>query len=115
MITNVAEQLLARQEQQSPGKQYILSGTPTIDPPTVQQTPAGDIYLNIGARGFWFYDIPADEINKWPISIKGSSTAAALAYLNAQPGVHSVEIHLPFGTDALPADIGNIKFQVIMA
>jgi len=113
MITNVAQQLLNRQEQQSLGKQYLLSGTPTISTPTVQQTPNGNVYLNIGARGFWFYDIPADEINKWPTSIKGSSTAAALAYLNGQPGVHGVEIHLPFGTDTLPTDITNIKFQII--
>jgi hypothetical protein len=113
IVTNTASQLLDRQAQQNLGKQYQLSGTTTVGTPTVQQSQSGNVYLNVSAKGFWFYNITNDEINKWPVSIKGSSTAAALAYLNGQPGVHSVEIHLPFGTDTLPTDINNIKIQLI--
>jgi len=113
IVTSTASQLLGRQAQQSLGKQYQLSGPTSVGTPAVQQSQSGNVYLNVSARGFWFYNITNDEINKWPISIKGSSTAAALAYLNGQPGVHSVEIHLPFGTDTLPTDIDNIKIQLI--
>ncbi len=114
VITQAASELLNRQAQQTLGKQYQqLTGSLVVSSPTVQQSQSGNIYINVSAKADWFYTISDDETSKWPTSIKGSSTAAALAYLNGQPGVHGVEIHLPFGTDTLPTSTDNIKIRII--
>ena len=43
----------------------------------------------------------------------GSTTQAALAFLNGQPGVKGVEITLPFGTDHLPSSVSEIKIILV--
>ncbi|HEV7234877.1 MAG TPA: hypothetical protein VGN15_01770, partial [Ktedonobacteraceae bacterium] len=52
------------------------------------------------------------ELGKWKQSIKGATSEAALAYLNEQPGIAAVQIHLPFGADHIPTTIDQIKIEL---
>jgi hypothetical protein len=63
----------------------------------------------VPVHGSWLYSLSPQQINTWPQYIKGSTSAAALAYLDTQPGVAGVEIHLPFGTDHLPSAANEIR------
>jgi hypothetical protein len=114
IVERTAMQLLSRQAAQTLNRAYRLQGTPAVTAtPTVEQGKRGILYLNVPVSGLWVYDITPQEMVAWSQSIRGATPAVALAYLNAQPGVASVEIHLPFGADHLPTDINEIKVTLV--
>jgi hypothetical protein len=111
---HTAAQLLSQQATQTLGNGYQLRGLPTVTTsPAIQTGKNGIIYLSLSVRGLWVYALSSQQMSQWPQSIKGATSAAALAYLNAQPGVAGVEIHLPFGADHLPTDITEIKIVLV--
>jgi len=75
----------------------------------VQQGQNGLIYLSVSVQGHWMYAFSVQQLSQWRQSIKGASSALALAYLNAQAGVVAVRIQLPFGSDHLPTSVDQIK------
>lgn len=113
ILNRTASDILSQEAASTLGNQYELQGTISVSgTPGVQPGKNGTVYLNVPVHGTWVYLLTNSETDAWPESIKGSSTAAALAYLNAQPGVHSVEIHLPFGSSSLPTTKDNIKIII---
>src|SRR5205807_4402275 len=95
---------------QSLGSNYQLQGKPSA--PTlrvVQRGQNGLIYLSVTVHGRWVYAFSKQQLSQWRQSIKGASSALALAYLNAQAGVATVRIQLPFDTDHLPSSVDQIK------
>jgi len=75
----------------------------------VQQGKNGVIYLSVTVHEVWVYSFSSQQVNRWKQSIRGATSVAALAFLNEQPGVAAVQIHMPFGTDRLPTSIDQIK------
>ncbi|MDQ2713823.1 MAG: serine/threonine protein kinase [Chloroflexota bacterium] len=108
---HIAAQLLSQQAAQTLGSGYQLrQGTLTVGAPQVtQQGQDGIAYLSVPVHGLWVYGISGQQIARWQQNIKGAPSAAALAYLNSQPGVSAVRIQLPFGTDHLPSSIEQIQ------
>jgi serine/threonine protein kinase len=112
--TDVASALLKQDALQRLGAAYQLRGTTAlVGQPVVSQGKDGIVFLNVTVRGLWVYKITQEEMKAWPGSIKGSPTAAALAFLNARPGIKSVQIQLPFGADHLPASVNEIKIVLV--
>ena len=110
---NMAVQLLSGQAAQTLGNSYVLQGSPAVGVPHVfQQGKHGLVYLSVAVREAWIYTFSTQQLDQWKQSIRGASLNAALAYLNAQPGVEAVHIHLPFGTDHFPAVVDQIKILV---
>ncbi len=110
IANHTAAQLLSKEAVQTLGNNYQLQGTPAIlASPQTQQGQNGVVYLSVSVRGLWIYALSTQQVSKWRQSIKGATSAAALAYLNEQPGVATVEIHLPFGADHLPSSIDDIR------
>jgi hypothetical protein len=110
----VAAQLLSKQAMQTLGNSYVLSGTPAVGTPVVeQQGSGGKVYLSVAVRELWVYRFTSQEVDYWRQSIKGLTPAVALAYLNSQSGVAVVHISLPFGSDSLPASMDDIKIELV--
>ena len=110
---NMAVQLLSGQAAQTLGNSYVLQGSPAVGVPHVfQQGKHGLVYLSVAVREAWIYTFSMQQLDQWKQSIRGASLNAALAYLNVQPGVEAVHIHLPFGTDHFPAVVDQIKILV---
>jgi serine/threonine protein kinase len=114
IVEHTAMQLLSKQAAQALGRAYHLQGAPVVtSAPTVQPGKNGILYLSVPVSGLWVYDLTQQQMAGWRQSIRGATPAVALAYLNAQPGVAGVEIHLPFGADHLPTDINEIKVSLV--
>lgn len=112
--THIATQLLSKDATQTLGQSYHMQGSPSVPGnPTGRSGKNGIVFLSITVKGLWLYNLTAQEMNNWPQAIKGSTTQAALAFLNGQPGVKSVEITLPFGADHLPSLVSDIKIVVV--
>jgi len=108
--SRMAVQLLGEEATQSLGSNYQLQGKPSVTTlRVVQQGQNGLIYLSVSVQGHWMYAFSVQQLSQWRQSIKGASSALALAYLNAQAGVVAVRIQLPFGSDHLPTSVDQIK------
>ncbi len=113
IMNNVAAQLLGRQVLQTTGSQYQLQGTPFVVPPYVDvQGKDGIVYLNVAVHGTWTYVFSPQQVSQWRQTIKGATSATALAYLNTQEGVSSVQIRLPFQADHFPTTNDGIDIVV---
>ena len=113
MMNHVAVQLLGQQAAPL-GPNYQLQGTPSIAPPYVDvHAKDGLVYLNVALHGTWTYVFSNEQKNQWRQVIKGATSAAALAYLNTQEGVASIQIHLPFQADHFPTSNNQINIDVI--
>ncbi len=73
----------------------------------------GIVYLSVSIHEVWTYVFSTEQIDKWKQNIHGATSVAAIAYLNEQPGVAAVQIHLPFGSDHLPASFDQIKVVLV--
>ncbi len=114
MMNTVATQLLEKQAVQTLGPNYQLQGNPTIGPPHVDvHGKDGLVYLNVAVHGNWTYMFSAQQKNQWLQTIKGATSAAALAYLNTQEGVGSVQIHLPFQATHFPITNDGIHIMIV--
>lgn len=114
VMDSVAAQLLDKQASQTLGTHYQAQGTPSIAPPHVDvRTKDGLVYLNVAIHGTWLYVFTPQQVNQWRQMIKGATTPVALAYLNTQEGVSSVQIHLPFQADRFPAANDSITIKVV--
>ena len=92
------------------GPSYVLQGTPTIiSIRIVNQGANGLVFLDVSAHGTWAYTFTSAQLEQWRQTIKGATSAAALAYLSAQTGVGAVQIRLPFGADHFPTLENEIK------
>jgi serine/threonine protein kinase len=110
LASSIATQLLMSQTTHTTGTTYQIQGTPSVgNIAIVDVSKSGVVYLSVSVHGTWIYSLSSQQINAWPQYIKGASSAAALAYLNTQPGVSGVEIHLPFGADHLPTSTNEIR------
>jgi len=110
LASHIATQLLLRQTTLAANNPYQIQGTPGVgNIAIVDVSKSGVIYLSVSVHGTWIYNLSPQQINAWPQYIKGATSAAALAYLNTQPGVSGVEIHLPFGADHLPTSPNEIR------
>ncbi len=113
VMNAVAVQLLEKQAS-ALGSKYQLQGTVSIAPPHVDvHGKDGLVYLNVAVHGTWVYVFSSEQKSQWRQVIKGATSAAALAYLNTQEGVASVQIHLPFQADHFPAVNSGIKIVII--
>ena len=116
MMNTVATQLLDKQATQTLGPNYQIQGNPTIGPPHVDvHGTEGLVYLNVAVHGNWLYMFTAQQKNQWLQTIKGATSAAALAYLNTQEGVGSVQIHLPFQANHFPTTNDGIRITIVGA
>jgi hypothetical protein len=112
--THIAIQLLSKDALQTLGQKYQVQGTPVlIGNPAAHPGKNGVVFLSITVKGLWLYNLTPQDMSNWPQVIKGSTTQAALAFLNVQPGVKSVEVSLPFGTDHLPSSVSDIKIVLV--
>ncbi len=113
VMNQVAAQLLSKQAQ-TLGSEYRLQGTPSVTAPYVDvHGKDGLVYLNVAVHGTWVYVFSSGQQNQWRQGIKGATSAAALAYLNTQEGVASVQIHLPFQADHLPTSTSDITISIV--
>lgn len=109
----LAIDLLNGEAAQMLGTSYQLAGTPNVDVPrVVEQGKNGVLYLSVQVHENWLYIFSTQQLGKWKQSIKGATSEAALAYLNEQPGIAAVQIHLPFGADHIPTTIDQIKIEL---
>jgi serine/threonine protein kinase len=115
LATRTAAQLLSSYAMQSLGPNYqVQQGEPSVSaPPTTQPGSNGSAYISISVHGLWIYTLTAQQFSQWQQSIRGATTAAAQAYLEAQPGVATVQINLPFGADHLPDAVDEIKIVTV--
>ncbi len=111
---HLATQILSRQAQHALGSAYHLrAGSLVADTPQVtQQGQAGLTYLSVPVRGTWIYQISRQTIARWQQDLRGTGSEVALTYLRSQPGVASVQIHLPFGSDHLPDQPAEIQIVI---
>jgi serine/threonine protein kinase len=108
--TSMAAQLLRAQAVQSLSRNFQLQGNISTGAPSAQAGGGdGSAFVSVSVHGVWAYVFSARDINSWKQSVKGATSAAALAYLNTQPGIASVQVSLPFGSDHLPDTVDNIK------
>ncbi|GAC1386646.1 MAG: hypothetical protein NVSMB33_16180 [Ktedonobacteraceae bacterium] len=111
---HVAAQLLSQQASQTLDNSYQLQGAPVMDASrVVQTTQNGTIYVSVSVHELWRYVFSAQQINQWKQTIHGATSVVAIAFLNEQPGVAAVQIHLPFGTDHLPNSIDQMKIVLV--
>src|SRR5205823_3473623 len=94
----VAAELLSKQAMQAADNtNYQLSGMPSVATPLVeQQGQDGKVYLSVSVHELWVYHFPSQQLVLWRQTIRSTTPALALAYLNAQTGVAAVHISLPF-------------------
>ena len=112
--SHVAAQLLNQQASHTLDNSYQLKGAATIDASRVVQVGKnGVIYLSVSAHEVWTYIFSPQQINQWKQTIRGATSAAAIAFLNEQSGVAAVQIYLPFGTDHLPTSIDQMKIVLV--
>jgi hypothetical protein len=112
--TQAAVQLLQTSARQTLNSSYQAQGQPSVTmPASAQAGKNGVAYVSVSAKNTWVYLLSPQQISAWQQSIKGATSAAALAYLNAQPGVATVQINLPFGADHLPGSIDDIKIVTV--
>lgn len=108
--SHVAAQLLSQQASQTLDSNYHQKNPPTMDASHVVEVARnGIVYLSVSMHEVWTYVFSTEQIDKWKLNIHGATSVAAIAYLNEQPGVAAVQIHLPFGSDHLPASLDQIK------
>ncbi len=108
--SHVAAQLLSQQASQTLDSNYHQKNPPTMDASHVVEVARnGIVYLSVSIHEVWTYVFSTEQIDKWKHYIHGATSVAAIAYLNEQPGVAAVQIHLPFGSDHLPASLDQIK------
>lgn len=111
LATDLAHHLLESEAMQSPGPSYQPRDALAIASPVIeQQGSAGQLYLSISASGNWSYNLSAQIEEQWRQAIRGASVPLAQNYLTTRPGILSVHISLPFGTDHLPTDATQIMF-----
>lgn len=114
VASHTAAQLLSKVAAATLGSAYQMQGTPAIAAPRVVESGhAGVVYVSVSVHGTWQYALSSDQMNQWRQSIRGATSDVALAYLNNQSGVASVQIHLPFGADHLPTTTDDIQFIVV--
>ncbi|MBE3560431.1 MAG: protein kinase, partial [Ktedonobacteraceae bacterium] len=113
LATRTASQLLRAQAVQTLDSNYQLQGEITAAAHTVQAGKDGIIYVSVPVQGVWTYTLSPQVEDKWRQSIRGATSAAALAYLSAQPGIATVRVSLPFGTDHVPEGIQDIKIVIV--
>jgi serine/threonine protein kinase len=108
--TSMAVQLLRAQAAQSLSRNFQLQGDISTGTPGAQAGGGdGSAFVSVSVRGIWAYVFSAQQISRWQQSVRGATPAAALAYLNTQPGIASVQVSLPFGSDHLPDNVDDIK------
>ncbi|MHB8599468.1 MAG: serine/threonine protein kinase [Ktedonobacteraceae bacterium] len=108
---NVAAQSLNALALRTLGSNYRVQGNIAAATPRVMpQSTSTVLYLSIAVHGVWVYYFSPEELAQWSESIKGTTSAVALAFLNSRTGVSAIEIHLPFGTDHFPTSTNQIKF-----
>nr|BBH96001.1 hypothetical protein KTA_42000 [Thermogemmatispora argillosa] len=110
----LASDLLSRQAQRSLGSTYRLRprSLSASAPVVVQRDNHGLVYLSVSVRGIWSYQISPQTIARWQQDLRGTSSAVALAYLRAQPGVAAVQIRLPPGSQTLPQRADQIQIAI---
>lgn len=109
VATAAALSLLNIYAQKKLGNGYQLQGSATVSAPiSATLSKNGFAYLTIKTQGTWSYIFSSDQIKKMRAPIKGASADVAKTYLIAQPGVDSVDIHLPFGADHIPTTLDDI-------
>lgn len=114
VASRTAAQLLSKQALATLGDAYQLQGTPVMAAPRVVESgKPGVVYISVQVHGLWLYALSSDQLNVWRQSIRGATSAAALAYLNNQNGIAAVQIHLPFGADHLPTSVDTIQFVIV--
>ena len=114
--SQVAQQLLDEKAVKNLDNNYHLKNAPVVATPVITaQEKNGVIYLSVGVRGVWFYQITRQQTSLWQQSIKGANTQLAQAFIKQQPGVAHVNIQLPFGTDHLPTSIDQIQIVLVNA
>lgn len=112
----MAEELIMSQAEQQLGNNYQLKNPLAIAAPVFNsQKPGGLVYLSVSVSGLWLYNLTQQEVDGWRQSIKGATVQLAETYINSQPGVASVKIQLPFGTDHLPVSIDQILIVLVNA
>jgi len=113
MLNQVATQLLAKQVQTlNPG--YRQQGTLSVADPHVDvHGKDGLVYLNVAVHGTWVYVFSNEQQSQWRQGIKGATSAAALAYLNTQEGIATVQIRLPFQADHFPTTTNDITITIL--
>ncbi len=108
---SVAAQSLNALALRTLGSNYRVQGNiATTTPRVMPQSTNTVLYLSIAVHGVWVYYFSPQELAQWSESIKGTTSAVALAFLNSRTGVSAVEIHLPFGADHFPTSTNQIKF-----
>ena len=114
VMDSVAAKLLDKQESQTLDTHYQAQGTPSIAALHVDVHVKDDlIYLNVAIHGTWLYVFTSQQTNQWRQMIKGATSTVALAYLNTQEGVSSVQIHLPFQADRFPTTNDGITIKIV--
>ncbi len=114
VMDSVAAQLLNKQASQTLSTHYQAQGTPSITLSHADVHAKDNlIYLNVAIHGTWLYVFSPQQINQWRQMIKGSTSTVALAYLNTQEGVSSVQIHLPFQADRFPTTNDGISIKIV--
>jgi serine/threonine protein kinase len=115
IASHTALQLLIESATQTLGSSYTLQGAPAeTSMRIVNQEKDGRVFLDVAVHGTWVYTFTLQQLEQWRQTIKGATTAAALAYLNEQAGVGGVQIRLPFGADHFPTNIDEIKIIPIV-
>jgi len=109
LATRTAIQLLRAQAIQTLDSNYQLQGDLSASAPTMAAGKDGIIYVSITVHGLWVYTLLPQRMDQWRQAVKGATSAAALAYLKAQPGITAVHIDLPFGADHLPTSSNDIN------
>lgn len=107
--TGMAAQLLRAQAAQSLDRNFQLQGNISTAAPGAQAGNDGSAFVSVSVHGVWAYVFSTQQIGRWQQTVRGATSAAALAYLNTQPGIASVQISLPFGSDHLPDTLDDIK------
>jgi serine/threonine protein kinase len=114
LASQIAVQLLSKQAIQSLDSNYYAQGNATIvGKPAIQAGQNGTIYISLQVRGTWIYQHSSKQIGQWIDALRGATTAAAEAYLKAQPGIANIQISLPFGADRLPNSYNQIDVVLV--
>jgi hypothetical protein len=99
---------------QTLGHNYQAQSAPSVTaPPGIQPGSNGSAYISVSVHGQWNYALTEQQFSQWRQSIRGATSAAAQAYLNAQPGIAVVQISLPFGADHVPDTVDEIKIVTV--
>ncbi|WP_376796783.1 protein kinase [Thermogemmatispora sp.] len=106
--------LLSQQARRTLGAAYQLQprSLKSADPSVTQRGSGGIVYLSVSVRGTWSYHIAPQTIAHWQQDLRGTGSEVALTYLRSQPGVASVQISLPLGSQTLPQRPDQIHIVV---